>query len=410
MSKEQRVSVCHIQHDFEACIAEEGDDGKFYLNVDKSLDKVNEFIVNVSAQGTRFELPGTDSFQKVDNHLYSATLDHIQYHFRTMVEDYTNADPSSQENDIQWTTVHVTESPEVRYALGDSKGNFRVYDGALALQRDVKGAHEAEITSLQFFPSGEVLLSASADMRLKLWSVLDGSCPRTFIGHRSAVTDTCLIDRGRNFLSSSTDGAIRLWECGSGQTISVLSRKENPNDGINSMSLRTSAPEEKLQKSENPLEFGTCGKQVLAGHASGVITLHDVFDKQQISQLPSCFLSSCNAVTVDYKREEYVYAGYQNGALAQWDLRNVSSPVTMAYINEGTPVNSIYLQSDGLYISSGLDTSLRLDLSNDDRSINYELPTFLVSNDYKVAQYTSTPDGKHIIAVGDLGFCGKYTA
>lgn len=409
MGNDQTVSVCHIQHDFEACLREEGDDGQFYLNVDKSLNELKEFTVNVSAEGTKFDLAGGNSFQKVDQHLYSASLDGNQYQFHTMAVDYTGAG-ASEEEDIDWTTVDAIDVPEVRYALGDSKGNCRIYGEGLDLQRELKEAHESGITSLRFLPSGEVLLTGSIDMRLKLWSVVDESCPRTFVGHKAAVSDTCLIDRGRNFLSSSTDGTIRLWECGSGETLNVLSRRENRNDGINAVCLRASSKGNEPEKnSGNPLEFGTYGKDVFAAHSSGVITLHDLFTKEQSSQFPSHYMSSCNTLTANPERDEYVYAGYENGALAQWDVRNATSPVSSVCINKGTPINQIYYESGGLYISSGLDTSLRLDLASDAQSVGSDLPTFLVSNDYKVAQYKTTPDRKHIIAVGNWGFCGKYT-
>ncbi|QLL32912.1 hypothetical protein HG536_0D04340 [Torulaspora globosa] len=406
MSEVQRVPVCHIQHDFEVSISEEGENGRFYINVDKSLNEVKEFTVAVSEEGTKFDISDGNGFQRVDRHLYSARLDGNEYRFRTMDEDYTGA--AAPDEDIEWTAIDAINVPKLRYALGDSKGNCRVYGGTLQLERELKEAHRGEISSLKFFPSGEVVLSGSADMQLKLWSVLDGSCPRTFAGHRSAVSATCLIDRGRNFLSSSTDGTIRLWECGSGETLSVFSRREDSSDGVNCMCLRATCRGEASDMGENPLEFGTYGKHVLAGHSSGVMTLHDVFTKEQSSQIPSHFMSSCNTLTSDPKRDEYVYAGYQNGALAQWDLRNFSSPVSSVYINEGTPINHIYCESNELYVSSGLDTSLMLDLTADKGFIRSDLPTFLVSNDCKVAQYTSTPDRKHIIAVGDWGFCGKY--
>ncbi|QLQ79792.1 hypothetical protein HG537_0C04410 [Torulaspora globosa] len=402
----QKVRVCHIQHDFEVCIAEEGDQGRFYINVDESLNEVKEFTVVVSQNGSKFEVSEGNLFQRVDRHLYSAILDGNQYQFCTMEEEYTGA--AGTDEDIEWTAIDSTSAPRERYALGDSKGNCRVYGGTLGLEMELKEAHRGEISSLRFFPSGEVLLTGSADMQLKLWSVLDGSCPRTFAGHRSAVSDTCLIDRGRNFLSSSSDGTVRLWECGSGETLTVFSRREDSNDGVNCICLRGTSRDNRSGMGENRLEFGTYGKQVIAGHSSGVITVHDVFTKEQTCQIPSHFISSCNALTSDPKRDEYVYAGYENGALAQWDLRNFSNPVSSVYINEGTAINDIYYGSSALYVSSGLDTSLRLNLTGDKGFISSDLPTFLVSNDYKVAQYTSTPDRKHIIAVGDWGFCGKY--
>lgn len=40
-----------------------------------------------------------------------------------------------------------------------------------------------DVETCRFFPSGIVVLSGGSDMRLKIWSAQDGTCPRTLIGH-----------------------------------------------------------------------------------------------------------------------------------------------------------------------------------------------------------------------------------
>ena len=39
------------------------------------------------------------------------------------------------------------------------------------------------MNTCRFFPSGKVVLSGGADLRLKIWSAEDGSCPVTLKGH-----------------------------------------------------------------------------------------------------------------------------------------------------------------------------------------------------------------------------------
>lgn len=76
---------------------------------------------------------------------------------------------------------------------------------SLISQRDLRG-HIGEITTLQFFPSGQgmqykkerrymmislidcrtVLLSGATDFQLKIWSILDGSNPVTLKGHTAS--------------------------------------------------------------------------------------------------------------------------------------------------------------------------------------------------------------------------------
>lgn len=399
------VSVCHIQHDFKQCIQEGNEGSHFYINIDKSPNEIEECTVTVSDHGSKFDAGENNSFVKLGENMYEATIAENKYRFCTMDND--NLDTSTPESDIQWTCIDATSVPETRYALGDARGNIKIYDALLEVQNEWKNAHMGELTSLRFFPSGEVLLSSSTDLQIKIWSVLDGSNPRTFIGHKAAVTDTCMIEKGRNFLSSSLDGSVRLWECASGSNLHSFTRKENPTDGVNTLGLLSDSSAESGGGS-NYEEFGTLGKKVLAGHSSGVITLHEVFSKKQELQIPSTTMSSCNSLATDYKNTNYIYAGYQNGALAKWDLRQPDRPVDCVYINANSPINHIYNYSDGIYISSGVDTNLKLDLESPMRNIRSDLPTFLVSDDNQVAQFTSAPNNQGVIAVGNWGFQARY--
>lgn len=50
-------------------------------------------------------------------------------------------------------------------------------------------------------------------MRIKIWSVENGSSP-VMLGHTSGVTDACIVEKGRNIVSASRDGACYLWDVG----------------------------------------------------------------------------------------------------------------------------------------------------------------------------------------------------
>ncbi|CCF58930.1 hypothetical protein KAFR_0F03340 [Kazachstania africana CBS 2517] len=407
---EKEVSVAHIQHDFVDCIRDkyQGNEGTendaFFINVDQSLDKVEEYRVKVLKEKDVFSIENGNTFEKLNSAVYQANLDNKKYKFQTIRHDHT-----IEKTSVNWTSVDVFQGQKTLYCLGDSNGNIAVYNAKYETVREIEDAHASDITSLKFFPSGEVLLSASTDMQLKLWSIMDGSSPRTFVGHKSKVTGTAMIERGRNFLSSSHDGTIRLWECGSGLNLHSFKRKENPNDGVNTIQLMSHVNNVHESESANDLEFGTTGKQILGGHVSGVITLHDVFSKRQVLQIPSAFMSSCSSLTINSSDNNYVYGGYENGALALWDLRNPLKPVDVAYINKGIPVNYTYYFNGSLYVSSGVDTSMKFETDPSTKFINTNSPTFLVSEDHEIAQYTGISSSNGVVAVGNWGFCAEYS-
>ena len=70
--------------------------------------------------------------------------------------------------------------------------------------------------------SGLVVLSAGADMRIKIWSASTGDCPVTLTEHTQPVTDTAIVARGKNIISVSKDGSVRLWSCGESKCIGIL--------------------------------------------------------------------------------------------------------------------------------------------------------------------------------------------
>lgn len=71
------------------------------------------------------------------------------------------------------------------------------------------GVHVAYVSSLRFFPSSRVLLTAGADFALHILPaeqievVAPVSPVRTLKGHTRVVTDTAIVSKGRNVLSSA---------------------------------------------------------------------------------------------------------------------------------------------------------------------------------------------------------------
>ncbi|BGP21077.1 hypothetical protein JCM10213_007595 [Rhodosporidiobolus nylandii] len=122
-----------------------------------------------------------------------------------------------------------------RVVVGGRDGQARVvevvrFEDAYAAQakgkRLAKGretalrGHVGDLTAVEFFPSSEVVLTASSDMSLRLFSAADGSSPRELKSHTKRVTGLHILcssspsgpHKGRLVLSSSLDGTLNLWD------------------------------------------------------------------------------------------------------------------------------------------------------------------------------------------------------
>ena len=79
------------------------------------------------------------------------------------------------------------------------------------------------ITALRFFPnSGHLLLSASADAKIKIYSVYnERELLRSYTGHKRSVSDISFNESGTSFLSGSYDRKMVLWDTETGKAIST---------------------------------------------------------------------------------------------------------------------------------------------------------------------------------------------
>ncbi|KAM5456816.1 hypothetical protein MaudCBS49596_001057 [Microsporum audouinii] len=91
-------------------------------------------------------------------------------------------------------------------------------------------SHTKPITSLRFFPgSGHLLLSSSADSKVKLWDVYHSrELLRTYSGHANSVSDTTFDPTGATFLSASYDRQIKLWDTEYGKCIQRFTTGKTP--------------------------------------------------------------------------------------------------------------------------------------------------------------------------------------
>ena len=90
--------------------------------------------------------------------------------------------------------------------------------------------HNKLVQRIQFFPKyGHLLLSCSQDRKIKIWDVFNHKkCIQTYLGHSMGVRDISFSFDGTQFLSTSFDKSIKLWDTETGKVKRVYELKKIP--------------------------------------------------------------------------------------------------------------------------------------------------------------------------------------
>jgi len=65
--------------------------------------------------------------------------------------------------------------------------------------------HKRGVWCVEFSPVDQAVLTASGDMKIKIWSLTDGSCLKTFEGHTASVLKCSFITRGTQLISAGME-------------------------------------------------------------------------------------------------------------------------------------------------------------------------------------------------------------
>ncbi|QBF32401.1 c-type cytochrome [Thalassococcus sp. S3] len=115
------------------------------------------------------------------------------------------------------------------FSAGDDFTIRRWPDGA------VIGRHQGKVTALSALPG--VIASASWDGTVGLWP-LDGSEPRFLKGHQAGVNALLPLSDGRQIITASVDGTLRLWDVSDGTETRQILRH---GFGINELAMNAEA-------------------------------------------------------------------------------------------------------------------------------------------------------------------------
>lgn len=100
-------------------------------------------------------------------------------------------------------TAKVWEIEHIVYENGTVKGEIK-------LLGTCKG-HKRGVWTVRFGRTERVLATGSGDKTVKLWSLDDFSCVKTFEGHTNSVLRVDFINAGMQMVSTASDGLVKLW-------------------------------------------------------------------------------------------------------------------------------------------------------------------------------------------------------
>lgn len=252
---------------------------------------------------------------------------------------------------VQWTWAAGAQAPTVldlqvsaagteRWAVGGADG--QLYAGewhggasAPAVPNVECAGHVGDVTSVRFFPSGEVLLSTSLDMRARIFSAIDGSCPRTLEGHTRAIVGSAILGRGRHVATGSTDHSVRVWDMGRGAAVQQWTRDE-PVTALAAYGAAQATPEAPVGS-------------LLAGGARGVHAW-DVRAAPQEAWV--CMLPAPGNVSALCAYETRVLIGSDCGLVAVFDARAPAAPLD-AWTRSEARIMDVWADAHGVLVATG---------------------------------------------------------
>ncbi|GAB4383475.1 MAG: NB-ARC domain-containing protein [Elainellaceae cyanobacterium] len=82
--------------------------------------------------------------------------------------------------------------------------------------------HNNWVSSVDFHPNGQHLVTGSYDQTIKLWDIYTGECIKTLRGHKSAVANVAFTPDAKWLISGSFDKTIRVWDIDTDQCLHIL--------------------------------------------------------------------------------------------------------------------------------------------------------------------------------------------
>ncbi|KAK7036028.1 WD40 repeat-like protein [Favolaschia claudopus] len=382
-----------------------------HAKVRVTLDEVNRDQIHVEASGNI-------NIKDVGKDNYVVSKAGVTDGTKLLIPTHQYADPNRANPQHPHRITAFDVAPDgSQFATGFLDGSVHIYGTAMKTpptETAFLKVHKSTTTSLQFFPSSRVLLSAGADFTLCILpadptpSSSTLAPVRTLMGHRRAITSTAIVSRGRNILSSSLDGTVRLWDVSSGEKIHILAAGGSRFSPVTSMSLGergASAIPEGTAADPDPREVETSGKLLFCALQSKSF---EVFDLGSRSVVYESTPGSSPLAAISYASDHNLLAtGSTTGIVELFDTRSLGTPLT-SFTRGEAGVSDLRFGADGQTLLVGTDDGLPFvaRISEPEHPVRVEAE--LIGADCDPVRSIRTA-GNDVWTAADDGIVRKYT-
>jgi len=231
------------------------------------------------------------------------------------------------------TCVDVHKSDAKRVVTGGVDAQVILFDAEKGARVDTLLGHSKKINSVALHPTKDVVISASADTSVKVWSASEWTgpytCGHTIRKHTGEVTTVSIHPLGDYFLSAALDNSWAIFELETGRCVKHLRGLEN---------------------SYPCMKWHPDGMILAAGTQAGPVEVIDIKEQKVVASLTG---HEGPVKTLSFSGNGYHLAtGSEDGCVKLWDLRK---PLNIQTLQLEAPVNSVAFDTTGQYLSVGSD-------------------------------------------------------
>ncbi|KAH8834629.1 WD40-repeat-containing domain protein [Flagelloscypha sp. PMI_526] len=275
----------------------------------------------------------------------------------------------------------VSGSDDMTVRIWDAEyDSLSIMNGDIGTEIQKLDGHESRVISVSFASDGKHIISSSFDGAVRVWGGESGVQPRKLYGHASLVTSVTFSPDGKCIASASHDRTVRIWDAESGKKVQKLPGKKFRMFNVYGNPVTSVA-------------FSPDGKTVVSSCCDNTVRIWDAKSGKKLRKLKGhTSLVTSVAVSPDGKR---ITSGSYDQTVRVWDAETGQQLQELNGHEE--KVTSVAFSHDCRHIVSGSsDMTVRIWDADSGKQLQK-----LGTPGYTVTSVVFSPDGKRLASGSD---------